>query len=78
MLDVPGAGHGSPWHWLSGQLTGGNGPSSVGGMGLVLSFPWAQLSPHMLVLGLCPCEESLVRLGDVVLGLTAPEGPQEE
>ena len=47
-------------------------------MGLVLSFLWAQLSPHMLVLGLCPCEESLVRLGDVVLGLTAPEGPQEE
>lgn len=40
--------------------SGGNGPLTVGGMGLVLSLPWVQLSPHMLVLGLCPHEESLV------------------
>lgn len=45
-------------------------------MGLVLSFSLGSALPHMLVLGLCPCEESLVHLGDVVLGLTAPEGPK--
>ena len=40
--------------------SGGNGPLTLGGMGLVLSFPWVQLSLHMLVLSLCPHEESLV------------------
>ena len=60
--------------------SGGNGPLTMGGMGLVLSFPWVQLSLHMLVLGLCPHEESLVTgpSGDVVPGLTAPEGAREE